>query len=41
MPVLENGRLSAIVSSRDIMEAVLEEAKTQRNVMAEAYEMVR
>tara|TARA_Y100000294_G_C8506151_1_gene316800 strand:- start:382 stop:816 length:435 start_codon:yes stop_codon:yes gene_type:complete len=41
IPVLENGRLSAIVSSRDIMEAVLEEAKTQRNVMAEAYKMVR
>ena len=39
--VVENGRLTAIISSRDVMEATLEDTMAQRNTMANAYEMVR
>lgn len=41
IPVVEEGRLSTIVSSRDIMSAMLEEAVTRANTMSLAYEMVR
>lgn len=41
IPVVENGRLTAIISSRDVMEATLEDTTTQRNILANAYEMVR
>lgn len=41
IPVLVDGRLTAMISSRDVMEAVLEETLAQRNALANAYEMVR
>jgi len=41
IPVLEQGRLSTIVSSRDVMSAVLEEAMARATNMSLAYEMVR
>ena len=41
LPVLDDGRLTAIVSFRDVMAAVLKETRDQRTTMAMAYEMVR
>ncbi len=41
IPVLEDGRPSAMISSRDVMEALLEKTEAQRDVFANAYEMVR
>ncbi len=41
IPVLVDGRPSAMISSRDVMEALLEKTEAQRDVFANAYEMVR
>ena len=41
IPVLKDNRLNSIISSRDIISAVLEETKTQCKTMSLAYEMVR
>jgi CBS domain-containing protein len=41
LPVMVNGRLSNIISSRDVLSAMLERTETQRNHMVNAYEMVR
>jgi CBS domain-containing protein len=41
LPVLDNGKLTAIVSFRDVMAAVLERTRQERTTMAMAYEMVR
>jgi len=41
IPVIEGSRLSAIVSSRDVMGALLEETKTHCETLGLAYEMVR
>lgn len=41
IPVLVDGRPSAMISSRDMMEVALEETKAQRDVLANAYEMIR
>jgi CBS domain-containing protein len=41
LPVLVDGRPAAMVSSRDLMEALLEETEKQRDIFANAYEMVR
>lgn len=41
LPVMEDGRLSTIISSRDVMNAMLEQTQTQRDHLAIAYEMVR
>lgn len=41
IPVLVEGRPSAMISSRDVMEALLEKTEAQRDVFANAYEMVR
>ncbi len=41
LPVLDGGRLTAIVSFRDVMAAVLERTRQERTTMAMAYEMVR
>ncbi len=41
IPVLEGGRLSTIVSSRDVMSTVLEEAMSRAKTMSLAYETVR
>ncbi len=41
IPVLVDGRLTAMISSRDVMEAVLEETRAHRDTLAIAYEMVR
>jgi len=41
IPVVDGRRPAAIISSRDIMDALLDETSSQRNIMASAYEMVR
>jgi CBS domain-containing protein len=41
IPVLVEGRPAAMISSRDVMEALLEKTEAQRDVFANAYEMVR
>ena len=41
LPVIDAGRLTAIVSFRDVMAAVLERTRQERTTMAMAYEMVR
>jgi len=41
IPVLVDGRPAAMISSRDMMEVALEEAKAQRDTLANAYELVR
>jgi CBS domain-containing protein len=41
IPVLVGGCPAAMISSRDVMEALLEKTAAQRNVFANAYEMVR
>jgi len=41
IPVVEGNRLSAIISSRDVMGALLEETKTHCETLGLAYEMVR
>ncbi len=41
IPVLVDGRPSAMISSRDVMEALLEKTAAQRDIFANAYEMVR
>ena len=41
LPVLDDDRLYSIISSRDVMAAILEEMKTNFRNMALAYETVR
>ena len=41
IPVLVEERPAAMISSRDVMEALLEKTEAQRDVFANAYEMVR
>ena len=41
IPVVENGRPIAMISTRDLMGAVLEETVEQRRTLAVAYEMMR
>ncbi len=41
IPVPVKGRLSATIGSREVMEALLRKTEAQREVFANAYEMVR
>lgn len=41
IPVIEDGRATTMISSRDVMGAVLEETREQRRTLAVAYELVR
>lgn len=41
IPVLKDNRLSAIISSRDVMSAMLEDSRSHCKTMSLAYEMVR
>ena len=41
IPVLVDGRPTAMISSRDVVEALLEKTEAQRDIFANAYEMVR
>ena len=41
IPVISDGRLSAVISSRDVMAAVLKETKDHVKTLGLAYEMMR